>query len=1455
MTSVEMLLSKLRHSDVHVWVEGDRLRYRAPKGGLTPETLEQLRAHKADILTYLLEISRPTQSPRSTIGHAPRGETLPLSPTQQRLWFIDQLEPGTTAYNMPAALRLKGELHIAVLFQSIEEIVRRHEILRTAFPTVEGVPKQVILPEQPLNIPVLDLSDHPIDQQEAELHREIEAIAQHRFKLAEGCLWRFKLVRLAETDYALLLNIHHIISDGWSFGVFFRELATLYTAFLQQQSSPLPALPIQYADYAYWQHEWLHTEDFQTQLNYWKHHLSGQLPVLDLPTDWPRGATQTYAADSEELTLSSSLSQALKTLSQREGVTLFVTLLTAFKVLLSRHSGQDDIIVGAPVAGRNHVETEGLIGFFINTLVLRSQWSDNPSFRDLLRRVQDITLEAQNYQAVPFEKLVEELHPDRDPGRTPIFQVWFNMLNLEESSFSLPGLNLESIKIPSSNSKFDLTLYIREQQDVLHFRFVYNKALFKPERMQDMSAQFELLLQQIVEQPDTAITTFSLVTPVAAAQLPNPTIPLNADHRGFIHDRFVQQAQQYPERVAVLDAQFSWTYGLLDSCSNQLANRLRSHTIQPNDVVAIYGHRSSALVWAILGVLKAGAAFVILDPAYPTARLIHYLNIVNPKGFIHLDAAGELPPDLQSALANRPIDRPVVCSLCLPSVPSNDVFQGQDTTAPVLPLDNYRAYIAFTSGSTGQPKAVVGTHYPVSHFLQWYRETFDFKPSDRVSLLSGLAHDPLLRDVFTPLSVGATLCIPRQSDFETVGQLVNWMQQQQISVAHVTPAMVQLLAGASSASETVRIQTLRYVGCGGDRLTEQAVATLQQIAPQAICINFYGATETPQVMGYHVIQDLDRAATPTWRVPVGRGIQDVQLLILNDRQQLAGVGEVGEIYIRTPYLSQGYLNDEALTRSRFLINPLTQQPSDTVYRTGDYGRYQPDGSVEFWGRRDDQINIRGFRVELGEIEATLMQQANVQQAVVLAQAETPENQRLIAYVVPVEGRSPTLDDLRQALHTQLPHYMLPSALVLLEAIPLTPNGKCDRRALLKQVPSQFVGQDTEQTTQDELEVQLQHIWQDVLGVKTVGVNDNFFELGGHSLLAVQLFTQIKNRLHHDLPLATLFQAPSIRQLAQILRQTGWKPSWSALVTIQSQGTKPPFFFHGGAADAVSWAHFARLLGTDQPFYALQRPDLDGSAVTQTTVEALAAHCIEEMRSVQPHGPYFIGGHCFGGIVAFAIAHQLKAAGEEVALLAIIDSYAPKPFPDASSFSYQQAWHRYLFWLQKNYYYHGNSKGVRQLLKRFNVSVHTKTAGITKKLQRFFIPLNKRSFRSTNHQQVQVSESTEAALIPSPNVSRTSSGLSHELRYRRAEQENWAAKQTYCPEPYPGRIVLLRAKKQTYAWHFGEQLGWHDLATEGVRCIYVKGFFGNLFNRDFAPLLAAELRACLENAQSNSQSNY
>jgi amino acid adenylation domain-containing protein len=1165
------------------------------------------RPRLAELAERIAELRRPGETaPLPPILPVDRAAGLPLSFAQERLWFLHHLEGGA-AYNMPLALRLAGPLDPLLLGRALSEVVRRHETLRTRFALRDGEPRQVIDPASRGLLPLVDLAALPAAIRENEAARLSAEEIRLPLELENGPVFRARLLRLEPAEHRLLFTVHHIAFDGWSMSVLVRELGTLYPAFAAGRPSPLPDLRVQYADYAVWQRGGLAGEALKGHLAYWQRALAGAPTGLDLPLDRPRPAAPRFAGGRLRRVLPGELAGRLEAAGRRRGATLYMTLLAAFGALLSRLSGQDDLVVGSPVAERTRVETEPLIGVLLNTLALRLDLSGEPTFEQLLDRVRETALGAYDHQDLPFERLLPEVRSGRETGGARLFQVFFNMLNFPRAAVELPDLSVDVLSVPELPARFDLTLYARNPTETggeIVLDLVWNADLLTQVRAAGILDQLVALIEQAAATPGEGIKAYDLVTPAAAAVLPDPRQPLSAAWDGSIVEHARQVAKRDPEKTVVKDAAGNLlTFSALEARSNQIAHALLADDIGPGDVVAVWGHRSAGLVEALLGVWKAGAAFAILDPAYPAPRLVKSLAVAAPAAWLRLAAAPPIPREVQSFLAadcRLGVDLPAPGEAPLAGSPEHDpgVAIGPDDLA----------YVAFTSGSTGAPKAILGTHAPLSHFMRWHAETFGLGPDDRFSLLSGLAHDPLLRDVFAPLWTGATLLIPDPDELGTPARLLAWMVEERITVVHLTPALAQWIADEDGVVPNgATLPELRRAFFGGDVLTRRDVARLTALAPGVLCVNYYGATETPQAMGFHVMAEAGTAEPGREIVPIGRGIDGAQLLVLGREGRLAGIGELGEIHVRTPYLSLGYRGDEEMTRARFTTNPFTGDPGDRLYQTGDLGRFLPGGEVELAGRADSQVKLRGLRIEPGEVEAALLRHPEVREAVVAARGDVEDStKRLLAWFVPTGPTAPAAAELQEHLRGLLPAFMVPSLLMPVAAIPLTPNRKVDLRALPEPEPE---GSEAGYAApRDALESALAEIWTDVLGAGRVGLDDDFFALGGHSLMATQVFARTGSVLGITPPVRWIFEAPTVRGLAERIGRAlreGAGPEVPPLFPVPRE-TAPPLSF----AQQRLW--FLDWLQPGSPWYNIPSAlhlegRLDRTALAWSLAEIVRRH--------------------------------------------------------------------------------------------------------------------------------------------------------------------------------------------------------------------------------------------------------
>lgn len=1342
---------------------------------------------------------------------------LPLSFSQERIWVLDQIEPGNPAYNIPAAIRLHGAVNLDALRAALSTIIGRHESLRTTYKAIEGRPYQVINELAALPFTVHDLTGLDDTAREAEAERLVHDEAALSFDIAEDLPIRVTVLQLGPHEHILTVTMHHIASDGWSFNVFAKELGTLYEANLAGGGDPLDELPIQYADYAVWQADGGADEKLSQQLEYWRNQLGGDIAKLDLPTDYARPSVRSFRGDRITRPLPAAVVDGLRPLVRSEGVTNFMVLLAALKVLLHRYSGQDDIVIGSPIAGRTRPEVKNLVGLFLNTLVLRTDVSGNPSFRQLLDRVRKTSLDAFDNQDLPFERILEELRVERDLSQTPLFQVFFNMLNFEDKPLPMAGIESEFISSPDMNSRFDLTFYLRPTSDGLDLTVLYNADLFSPVRMASLLDQYELVLKQAVAEPDLAIDRFELVTGSARSVLPDPTEPLDNTWFGAVHQAVDAHASRTPEAVAVRDHLDTWSYLDLSTRSNQLADLLITQGVVKGDVVAVYGERSASLVWAVLGVHKAGAAVMMLDPGDPSLRTAEHLRSIEPRGFISLSAVDD--PVIGELLVELDIGATVELPRLAGANAAPDLATASTDPAAVTVEPDDVAFVAFTSGSTGTPKAVLGRHGPLSHFIPWLAERFSLTSEDRFSMLSALMHDPLQRDVFTPLFLGGTICVPDPDGIGAPGWLSTWLRNEGVTVANLTPAMGQVLIESSDVSEDgQRVDSLRYAFFVGDALRRKDVAGLTELCPKVTVVNLYGSTESQRALSYHVVEpdsavaeDLHPAIQRKPIVPLGTGMSGAQLVLQSAGGMQAGVGELAEIGIRSPHLALGYRNDAAATAERFIGNPFVSEPApeDRIYRTGDMGRYLPDGSVEFADRGDLQVQVRGFRVELAEIDAVWSEHEAVKQAVTVASGTAAgETTRLWSFIVARPGTDPEPTGLLDHLRARVPAHMVPADVLLLDDMPMTSSGKIDRRALVP--PS---GQSARTPTdvgppRNETESLLVDIWQEVLEVSPVGIEDNFFDLGGHSLAAVRAFARLERETGLRLPLTILFEAPTIAQLATAISDQGWESDWTSLVPIKTTGTRRPLFYVSPFQISVlSLSKLGQYLDEDQPLYGLQPQGIDGdnpdeqsmAQPAHQSLEEIAADYIEEMRLIQPDGPYRLGGHCAGSWVAFEMAQQLQAENEQIDSLLLVDSRPPNFQPPKVSATRYVARRLSMYW---------QSGRLRD--------------AVTWKLRLFRQRMLTRKFGRENLKRQAV-----------------------------VRQAHYEAHQEYRSGTFDGDAVLIRSHEATVLkdkdWH----LRWAELISGDMEQVVVPGTHAELLFEPNVRVLAAEVTRALDPSPDSS----
>jgi amino acid adenylation domain-containing protein len=1194
---------------------------------LTPKqrtllALKAVQRKKADSLTEMIQPLLRLDSENQ----------FPLSFGQRRLWFLEQYEKQNTRYNFCNVYRIKGHVSKEILEQALNAIIKRHEVWRTTFKEINGDPIQIISPElhiQPKYMELQTNSGHEIQQ-------FILAEAETLFDLVNGPLVKATLIQTGESEYILLWISHHIVNDGWSIGVFVHELEEFYQHYLSGKEISLPDLPIQYADFAVWQQNWLTGAVMDKQLGYWKQKLGGDLPVLELPMDRIRQPIKTLSAHSVVCDLPFSLLEQIKELAKKDGVTTFMIHLAAFKVLLYRYTHQEDIIVGAPVTNRNRKELEHLIGFFVNTLAFRTQLNGELSFHELLVRVRETTLEAYEYQDIPFERLVDELHIKRDLSNSPIFQVMFVFENNPDPVPKLPGLSVTLYDLYAEESSYDLTLYLTESPAGLRVRFLYNTDIFNESTIQRLMKRFEIILGQVVADPSQSIAKIPVLLPEEHQKLIHEWNDTSVDFPQYsgIHQLFERQVSQFPEAIAVTFEGKSLTYRELNSRANQLGYYLRSLGVGPDSRVALLVERSLDIMIGLLGILKAGGAYVPIDPMYPKERIEYMLKesgstiIITQSGF-----AAWLKDWSEFNLFSLDTEWPTV---------TNFRTENPDTTISSSNL----AYIIFTSGSTGKPKGVAIKHTNCINYVQGLLRRLDDPSGLNFAIVTTFAADLGLSSLWGALCSGGRLHIISYERAADPEYFADYFRKNPIDVLKIVPSHFEALRVISNLTDVI---PEKYLIFGGEASNWETVAKIKAVKPNCIVMNHYGPTETTVGMLTYKITDLS-AKNDQINVPLGKPLPNTRAYILDEYFQPTPIGVPGELYISGHGVSAGYLNHPGQTAERFLPDPFAVEPGQTLYRTGDLARYLADGNIEFLGRVDTQVKIRGYRIEISEIELLLKMHSSLQDAVVLLREDKPGDKRLVAYVTPQGGQIANFNAavVRDYLRQQLPDYMIPAAFIVLPVIPLNTNGKVDRLALPTPDPLRRETECTFMLPRTKLENNIAKIWSKVLDIQNIGIDDNFFDLGGDSFKAVKVVRNIRT----DLRVIELFRNPTIRELAQFLtkeslRNTDLLHEFTKPVPAAERKISLVCFPYGGAS-AITFQPLANQLPTDYSLYAVEILGHDFSNPDEELVslEETAQRCVAEIKQ-KITGPIALYGQCIGGAISLRVAYLLEESGISV----------------------------------------------------------------------------------------------------------------------------------------------------------------------------------------------------------------
>jgi amino acid adenylation domain-containing protein len=1107
------LMNRLKELGVELSIAEGKLCIDAPKGVITARLHEELTKHKNEIKELIANGVFAPVDDLPAIRSAGRNEKIPLSFSQQRIWFLCQMDPHHRAYILTGAIRMHGQLNKTAFQRSLNEIYRRHDALRTSFKETDGEPEQIISPPTDFALETADLSTGIRAEHESELQELFSEDVRRSFDLVNGPLFRGKLIRLGEEEHVFFWTMHHLISDGWSKRVFLSELSTFYRAFYNGMTPSIPEMPIQYADYAIWQRKCLQGEVLQRHLDYWKRQLGGELPVLQLPTDRPRPAVQSYRGAKEPIQLSQQRLNGLKEVSQEEDVTLFMTLLASLYTLLYRYTGQKDITIGFPIANRTRTEIENLIGFFVNTLVLRIDLSGPPSFNQLLDRVREATVAAYQHQDLPFEKLVEEIKPVRDMSFSPLFQMMFTWQNIPLKPGDLPGLILKPISIDTGASMFDLTIYMWEEDGGLAGQIEYNTDLFDRSTIVRIYTHFQTLIKGIIKDPHDSISNYPMLDEAERRRLLvewNDTAAAYPRDR-CLHDLFEEQVKRTPDAVAVVYKDQKLTYRQLNARANQLAHHLVRLGVGPEVMVGLFAERSLEMIIAIYGIIKAGGAYVPLDPEYPGDRIAFML------------ADTRVPVLLtQQHLAHR-LEAHQATVICLDSDWGRIAGEGTENP-PCRATPENPAYVIYTSGSTGRPKGVVNEHRGIVNRLMWMQEEYGLTTEDRVLQKTPFSFDVSVWEFFWPLQVGASLVVAEPGGHRDSAYLVDLIQTHGITTIHFVPSMLEFFLEEDRVSKCT---SLKRVICSGEALSVELQRKFFERLDSQLH-NLYGPTEAAVDVTYWRCRKHDESSI----VPIGFPVANTQIYILDPNLSPVPVGVSGELYIGGVQVARGYLNRPDLTAERFIPDPFSKDPKAKLYKSGDLARYRADGAIEYLGRIDFQVKIRGLRIELGEIEATIDGFDEVSRSVVAVWEAASGDKRLVAYYTEKPDRTVDVSRLRLFLENKLPPYMVPQHFIPMDSIPLTQSGKADRKALPKPELPKAACEYKEPAGRAEAVVA--EIWRKLLGRDRIGVRDNFFDLGGHSLLVLQMVGKLKRQFSKPIAVVDVFQFPTVERLAAYL---------------------------------------------------------------------------------------------------------------------------------------------------------------------------------------------------------------------------------------------------------------------------------------------------------------------------------
>ena len=1341
----------------------------------------------------------------------PEDAKVPLSYSQERLWFMAQSEPDNPSLHSSFVLRLTGDLDVTCLIDSLKALVFRHEILRTVFKSEDGVPYQEILPG--INLPFYQVNLSKNDAPENDLAARITDLNLETFDISAAPPFRMVLFKISPKDYALAVIIHHIIVDGWSAEIFRQDLARFYELNLKGQKIPQESVSIHYADYACWQKSEDYERRIQPQLDYWKKRLEANQQATFFPKDKPRPLSKSSNASTIWLNIEGDLYAQLKDYCKEKNTTKFAMLFSAFCLALQRHVHQDTIQLGSFFANRSLKEMENIIGPFVNGVVLKLDLASDTSFDELVANAGTVVMEAQQNQEVPIENVIDAINARRDRSQRTMFGVVFNFVNIPRTPAAPNGMQINYMEFEAGTVIYDLNVEFSEGDEGLIFDFEYNTDIYYRETIERFVQHFKLILEQALSSPEKNISDYDILTAGELAQIEEWSCfsaPYPRDSP--IHRLFEHRAAECAENTAVVYGDREISYKDLNRRANQLAGFLLKEGLNREDLVGICLPRSIDMLVSILAVLKAGGAYLPLDPAYPREHLHTILQDAHPV----LVLTNETNRNI------LPVDRNKM--ICLEDWEEEILAEAEGNLDIDVKSENL-AYCIYTSGSTGRPKGVLIEHRSLANFTSATMRDYGITSDDRMLQFASLNFDTSIEEIFPTLCSGAVLVLRTDTMIDNLARFLQYCREWKLTILDLPTAFWHELVLYLEDSRTMLPETVRLVIIGGERVSPVHLDTWHRLGMHSVRLeNTYGLTECTCVVTHCELTALERKQFAYREATIGRAISNVEIYVLDDDFRKVPVGVAGELYVGGVCLAREYLNLPELTAERFIRNPFGQGGTSRLYKTGDQVQWRGDGSLEYLGRSDEQIKVRGFRIEPGEIEAVLLKSPDISDAVVIKRSDPAGTEQLLAYLLLEEETSFQEEELRNFLKSKLPKYMLPAFYMVLDEFPLSPNLKINKQALPDPDWNRIAVRGVAAEPETPSEEKMLAIWENALGRKGIGVEDNFFDIGGHSLLAARMMTEVEVQFGVPIPLVELLEKPTIRQLSEAITNSGWKPSWKSVVSMKASGNQQPLFLiHAIGGDILSYRRLVkRLQDLDRPIYGVRAQGLGGVAEPFDNIPDMAAFYLNEIRETQSSGPYFIGGYSFGGTVAYEIAQQLLASGEKVAFLAMFDTVVLQNLPDELRpgkllMAYEQIcriWFVIKKWL-----------GLRmsKKLEYFNKA--------KKVISDFFVArFTKKKFINPNEQK-----DYERWLRKPP-------------AFQKIEEKNNKALITYIAAPYPGRITLFKARQREWSEMVNPEPLWRKLAGGGLDVYVCDGSHGTILLNPYVESLASELEEALDRTE-------